>query len=149
MDATLKALAALAVKAIPTVVFFIFLTHFLKRVYFQPVAKIMEERRQQTEGMRELAQRAHQAADKKTSEFDEAIKLVRTQILQENEVQRRQWAEEQGQLVDQARLAAEKQVADAKLEIARELETAKSDIGSQVDRLSAQIVDSLLKRRAA
>jgi F0F1-type ATP synthase membrane subunit b/b' len=149
MDATLKALAALAVKAIPTVVFFIFLTHFLKRVYFQPVARIMEERRQQTEGMRELAQRAHQAADKKTSEFDEAIKLVRTQILQENEVQRRQWAEEQGQLVDQARLAAEKQVADAKLEIARELETAKSDIGSQVDRLSAQIVDSLLKRRAA
>jgi len=65
MDATLQALAALAVKAIPTVIFFIFLTHFLKRVYFIPVGKILEERRQQTEGMRDLAQRAHAAADKK------------------------------------------------------------------------------------
>jgi F0F1-type ATP synthase membrane subunit b/b' len=149
MDATLKALAALAVQAIPTVVFFIFLTHFLKRVYFAPVAKILAERRKQTEGMRELALRAHNAADKKTSEFETAIQMVRSQLLQENEAQRRQWAEEQGQLVDAARSAAERQMAAAKVDIARELEGAKTDIGATVDRLSTQIVNSLLKRRAA
>ena len=149
MDATLKALAALAVQAIPTVVFFIFLTHFLKRVYFAPVAKILAERRKQTEGMRELALRAHSAADKKTSEFETAIQMVRSQLLQENEALRRQWAEEQGQLVDAARSAAERQMAAAKVDIARELEGAKTDIGATVDRLSTQIVNSLLKRRAA
>jgi F-type H+-transporting ATPase subunit b len=149
MDATLKALAALALQAIPTVLFFIFLTHFLKRVYFAPVAKILEERRRQTEGMRELAQRAHAAADKKGDEFESAIAIVRAQLLKENEAQRRQWADEQAQLVSDARAVAEQRAAAAKLEIVRELEKAESDIGPAVDRLSSQIVESLLKRRAA
>jgi F0F1-type ATP synthase membrane subunit b/b' len=149
MDATLKALAALAVQAIPTVVFFIFLTFYLKLMYFQPVARILEERRKQTEGMRDLAQRAHDAADKRTSEFDAAIQMVRSQLLQENDALRRQWAEEHAKLIADARSAAERDLASAKTEVARELESAKSDIGSSVDALSARIVDSLLKRRAA
>jgi F-type H+-transporting ATPase subunit b len=149
MDATLKALAALALQAIPTVLFFIFLTHYLKRVYFRPVAKILEERRKQTEGVRELAQQAIKAAKKKGDEFESAIVLVRQQLLQENESQRRQWAEEQGRLVAEARAAAEAKVDAAKLEIARELEQAKADIGASVELISSQMVDSLLKRRAA
>jgi F0F1-type ATP synthase membrane subunit b/b' len=149
MDATLKALAALALEAIPTVLFFIFLTHYLKRIYFIPIANILEERRKQTEGLRELARRAHEEADKRGYEFESAIIMVRAQLLQENEVQRRQWAEEQAKLVEQARAAAEQQAAAAKLEIARELESAKSDIAPSVNQLSSQIVDSLLKRRAA
>jgi F0F1-type ATP synthase membrane subunit b/b' len=149
MDSTLKDLAALTVKSIPTVVFFIFLNHFLKRVYFLPVAKILEERRQQTEGMRELAQRAHEAADKRTSEFETAMQMVRSQLLQENEAQRRRWADEQAKLIADARARSERQVAAARIDIARELEGAKADIAPAVDRLSAQIVDSLLKRRAA
>lgn len=149
MDATLQALAALAIKAIPTVIFFIFLTHFLKRVYFLPVAKILEERRKQTEGMKELAQKAHEAADKKSSEFETAIQMVRSQILQENEAKRRKWAEEQAQLVAQARSTSEEKVAAEKLVVARELDAAKSAIGPTVNQLSGQIVDALMKRRAA
>lgn len=149
MDATLKALAALALEAIPTVLFFIFLTHYLKRIYFLPMANIMEERRKQTEGMRDLAKKAHDAAEKRSYEFDAAIMMVRGQILQENEAQRRQWADEQAKLVEAARREAESRVAAAKLAIARELENAKSEIAPSVDRLSSQIVESLLKRRAA
>jgi F0F1-type ATP synthase membrane subunit b/b' len=149
MDATLKALAALALQAIPTVLFFIFLTHYLKYVYFRPVAKIMEERRRQTEGVRELAQRALEAAKKRGYEFESAIMMVRQQLLQENEVQRRQWAEEQAKIVAAARAAAEEKIEAAKLEIAQELEKAKGDIGASVEQISRQMVDSLLKRRAA
>ena len=56
-------------------------------------------------------------------------------------MQRRQWAEEQAQLVDDARDAAEQQVAAANLEINRELEAAKTDIGATVEQLSSQIED--------
>jgi len=114
-----------------------------------PVAKILEERRKQTEGMKDLAQRAHEAADKKSSEFDTAIQMVRAQILQENEVLRRQWAEEQAALVAEARSAAEKQVLAERSSIAKELESAKTEIASTVEQLSSQIENSLLKRRAA
>ena len=58
MDSTLKALGDLLVQAVPTIVFFIILTVYLKYVFFKPLAKILEQRREATEGVRELARRA-------------------------------------------------------------------------------------------
>ena len=55
MEATLKDLGNLLVEAIPTIVFFILLTVYLKHVFFKPMAKILEERRKATEGVRDLA----------------------------------------------------------------------------------------------
>jgi len=148
MDSTLKALATLAVQAIPTVVFFIFLTFYLKRVYFLPVSRILEERRRQTDGVRDLARRAHEAADQKTSEFETAIQLVA-----HNSCRRTKDCAANGPTSILKRSptprGGRQQMTDAKAQIARELEAARSEIDSSVDRLSSQIVDSLLKRRAA
>ncbi len=149
MDATLRDLAELAIKAIPTIFFFVLLTVYLKRVYFKPIASILEERRKQTEGVRDLAQRAFEAADKKSSEFERAIQLARGEISQENEALRRQWSDEQAATIAQARAEAEKQVAEAKRQIAQEVEKAKADLSQSVENLSSQIVESLSRRRAA
>jgi F0F1-type ATP synthase membrane subunit b/b' len=149
MDSTLQALVALLVKSIPTILFFILLAVYLKQVFFKPMAKILEERRKQTEGVRELAQRAFEAADKKKSEFDRALDLARAEISQENEALRRQWAEEQAQLIAQVRAEAGEQIEQAKRQIAGEVETAKAQLDASVERLSAQIVESLSRRRAA
>src|ERR1700761_6183654 len=97
MDATLHALADLLIKAIPTGLFFIFLGVYLQKVFFKPMARILEERRKQTEGVRELAQRAFEAAEKKTSEFEHALQLARAEIHQEHEKLRQQWIQEQSQ----------------------------------------------------
>jgi F-type H+-transporting ATPase subunit b len=149
MDSTLQALVALLVKSIPTIVFFILLTWYLKKVFFQPMAKILEERRKQTEGVRELAQRAFEAADKKKSEFDRALDLARAQINQDNEALRRQWTEEQAQLIARVRAEASERIEQAKQEIAGEVETAKAQLDASVERLTGQIVESLSRRRAA
>jgi len=149
MDSTLQALVALLVKSIPTIVFFILLAWYLKKVFFKPMAKILEERRKQTEGVRELAQRALEAADKKKSEFERALDLARAQINQDNEALRRQWTEEQAQLIAWVRAAAGEQIEQAKQAIAAEVETAKGQLDASVERLSAQIVESLSRRRAA
>ena len=74
MDSTLKALADLLLEAVPTIVFFVFLAWYLKRVFFVPMARILEERRKATEGVKELAQKAFEAADKKQSEFERALR---------------------------------------------------------------------------
>ena len=136
MDSTLQDLVALLEKSIPTIVFFILLTLYLKKVFFQPMAKILEERRKQTEGVRELAQRAFEAADKKKSEFDRALDLARAEINQENEALRRKWAEEQAQIIARVRAKAGEQIEQAKREIAGEVETAKGQLDAAVERLS-------------
>jgi len=149
MDATLRDLAHLLVRAIPTIVFFILLTFYLKYIFFKPMARILEERRKQTEGVRELAKEARESADRKTSEFEQALQLARLEISKENEARRLQWAEEQMKAIAEARAEAERQVQEAKLQIAHEVEQAKSELDTSIDRLSAQIADSLLRRRAA
>jgi F0F1-type ATP synthase membrane subunit b/b' len=149
MDSTLQDLVALLEKSIPTIVFFILLTLYLKKVFFQPMAKLLEERRKQTEGVRELAQRAFEAADKKKSEFERALDLARAEINQENEAMRRQWAEEQAQVIARVRAEAGEQIEAAKRQIASEVETAKGELDAVAERLSGQIVESLSRRRAA
>ncbi len=149
MNATLKALADLLLEAVPTIIFFLFLAWYLKRVFFKPLAAILEERRKATEGVRELAQRAFEAANNKQSEFEHALDLARGEIYHEHEKQRRQWSEEQAQAIAQERARVDGQIAEAKREISQEAERAQADLDTRVESLSEGIVNRVLARRAA
>jgi F-type H+-transporting ATPase subunit b len=149
MEATLNELVQLLIKSIPTIAFFIFLCIYLNLVYFKPIAKVLEERRNQTEGSRELAQKAFEAADKKTTEFERALQLARIEISQENEAIRKQWTAEQENTLARARADAEKRLAEAKAALALEIERAKSDLDVNVDELSTRILEAVAGRRAA
>ena len=149
MDATLKDLADLLIESVPTIVFFLFLVWYLKRVYFQPVERILEERRRSTAGVRDLAQRAFEAANQKQSEFERALQLARAQIYQDNEKLRHDWALEQTQAIGKARADLDAKIDQAKQDLAHEIDIVKSQLDSEVERLSDGIVDKLLGRRAA
>ena len=149
MEATLKDLGNLLVEAIPTIVFFILLTVYLKHVFFKPMAKILEERRKATEGVRELARRAFDAADKKSAEFEHALQIARSELHQEHESLRRQWSDEQAQIIAKARAEADQKIQLAKQQIALEVERAEAALDPKVDALSEQIVHTLTERRAA
>lgn len=149
MEDTLHDLQNLLIKSVPTVLFFIFLTYYLKALLFRPLAKILEERRKATEGVRELAQRAFEAADKRNQEFEYALHLARLELHEKHEARRRAWTEEQARVLAQARAEAEREVEEAKRQTAAQVEKAQSELNAQVESLSQQIVDSLLRRRAA
>lgn len=149
MEETLHKLGILLVQSIPTVLFFIFLTFYLKAVLFRPLARILESRRKATEGVRELAQRAFEAADKKNAEWEYALQLIRAELHQKHESKRREWSEEQARVIAESRAEAERKMDEAKHQIAHEVEKAQSELDAQVERLGEQIVGSLLRRRAA
>lgn len=149
MDATLHALGNLLIQSIPTILFFVFLTWFLNRVYFRRMAQVFEQRRRATEGVRDLAQQAFENADRKTSEFERALQAARAQIHQEQEAQRRQWAEEQAAQLAAARSEADRKIQQAKVEIDEEASRAQLQLNEQVQSLSEQIVQALTRRRAA
>ena len=149
MDATLKDLADLLIESVPTIFFFLFLVWYLRRVYFRPIAKILEERRQSTAGVRDLAQRAFEAADQRQSEFEHALQLARAQVYEENEKLRRQWTHEQTEEIAKARADLDAQIDKAKQNLAHETDGVKSQLDSEVERLSESIVNRLTGRRAA
>ncbi|MBV8896416.1 MAG: ATP synthase F0 subunit B [Acidobacteriaceae bacterium] len=149
MDETLHALGDLLIKAIPTAAFFVFLIVYLQKLFFQPMARILEERRKQTEGVRELAQRAFEAAERRTSEFEQALQMARAEIHAEHDKLRQQWTQEQSQRIAGARAEADRQIEEARRQIAEEVRKAEAEVGAAINTLSEQIVNSLLKRRAA
>jgi F0F1-type ATP synthase membrane subunit b/b' len=149
MDPTLKALVDLLIEAVPTMIFFLFLVWYLKRVFFKPLGAILEKRRKATEGVRELAQRASELAAQKESEFAEAIQLARGEIYKEHEKLRWQWSQEQTEAIAKARAEVDTQIEVAKHQIAAEADRAQAELNSRMESLSDAIVDSLLARRAA
>jgi F0F1-type ATP synthase membrane subunit b/b' len=149
MEATLQALVALLIKSIPTIAIFIFLVIYLRATYFNPIAKILQERREKTEGVKGLAQKAFESAEKKKSEFERAMELARGEINLEHEKLRRQWAEEQAEALAQARSKAEIKIEAARGAIAEEVERAKAEMDLNVEALSNSIIESLAGRRAA
>jgi F0F1-type ATP synthase membrane subunit b/b' len=149
MDATLQALVALFIKAIPTIAIFIFLTIYLQITYFRPIAKILKERRDKTEGVKELAQQAFESADRKTSELERALQIARAEISQQHDQLRRQWAGEEADALAVARHQAEERLATARIAIAQEVDRAKSEMDMNVEALSTSIVQTLTGRRAA
>ena len=146
MVQTLQALGDLLLKAAPTALLFVLLTIYLKYVFFRPLARILDERKKATEGVRDLAQRAFEAAEKKTSEFEHALQLARAEIYQEHEAMRRRWLAEQVETVAKARAEADRKIEEARLQIAAEAESAQAQLKASVDSLSEHIVNSVLKR---
>jgi F-type H+-transporting ATPase subunit b len=149
MEATLQQLAALLLKAVPTIIFFALLTVYLKHVFFKPLAKILDERKKATEGVRELAQQAFAAADQKASEFQHALQLARAEIEQEHEALRRRWTDEQMETIQKARAEADQRILEAKQQIGDEVQRAQAELNATVEALSDRIVSSVLTRRAA
>ncbi|MGI8961335.1 MAG: ATP synthase F0 subunit B [Bryobacteraceae bacterium] len=149
MEATLQGLADLLLKAVPTIVFFALLTVYLKHAFFKPLARILDERKRATEGVRQLAEQAFAAADQKTSEFQRALQLARAEIEQEHEVLRRRWTDEQVETIRGARAEADQQILEAKHQIADEVQRAQAELNATVESLSDRIVSSVLRRRAA
>jgi F-type H+-transporting ATPase subunit b len=149
MEATLQQLATLLLKAVPTIIFFALLTVYLKHVFFKPLAKILDERKKATEGVRELAQQAFAAADQKASEFQRALQLARAEMEQEHEALRRRWTDEQVETIQKARAEADQRILEAKQQIGDEVQRAQAELNATVEALSDRIVSSVMRRRAA
>ena len=149
MQSTLQSLVDLLISAVPTILFLIFLTAYLNAMLFKPIARILDERKKATEAVRELAQRAYEAADKKTSEYQSALAIARAQIHQEQETTLRQLSEEQAADIAKVRSEAEEQIEAAKRQIARDLEREHAALANTAHSLSDSVVAALLQGRAA
>jgi F-type H+-transporting ATPase subunit b len=149
MNSTLQGLITLLIQSVPTIVFFIVLTYYLKYIFFRPIRQILDERRRATEGIRELAEKANALADQELSEFERALHQARHEIYKNNDELRKRWSEEQVAALERARAEAAEKLASARRLINEEMRQAEGELQAVVEPLSEEIVHSLLRRRAA
>ena len=80
MDATLRALGELIIQALPTFFIVLLLHFYLKHTFTKPLARILAERNEATEGARKKAAAALEQADAKTAAYEAQIRAARNEI---------------------------------------------------------------------
>jgi F-type H+-transporting ATPase subunit b len=147
MEQTLQALVGILYKAIPTVLFLLFLLFFFRIMLFGPLRKIMKQREELTAGARRAAEASHAAADHKAAEYEIQFRDARAEVYKEQEELRRRWLAEHAEQVAGAKASADATVEKAKSEIASEAGAARQNLIETSAALADQIATTVLARR--
>jgi F-type H+-transporting ATPase subunit b len=149
MDAILRDLGGILLRAVPTFLLVIFLHFYLKSVFFGPIQRILKKRYEATEGARKLADESLARASQKTAEFEAAIRAAKAEVYHVQEQLHKQLQEQQAAELLAARKQAEVLIAQAKAGLAKDVEAAKAGLAGESELLANQIAESVLRRSAA
>jgi F-type H+-transporting ATPase subunit b len=149
MDETLRSLGGILLKAVPTFILVLLLHFYLKFIFFNPLAKVLRQRYEATEGARKLAESSLAKAAEKAAEYEAALRGARSETYKELEQMRKQLQEERAAGIRDARARAETAVAQAKTSLHAELEGLKKNLEAESDALADRIANKVLRGRAA
>ena len=149
MQETLHALGGILLKAIPTVILLIILHFYLKAVLFGPLDRVMQKRRELTEGARKTAQESLAAATRKADEYEAKLRDARAAVYKQQEDIRKRWLDEQAQQVAGARARSESTVKAGREAIAQDVAAARNSLQDTSATVAEQIVATVLGRRVS
>jgi F0F1-type ATP synthase membrane subunit b/b' len=149
MDKIIHQLGELLLTALPTFILLIFLNYYLKFVFFKPLAKVLKQRYEATEGARKLAEESLQRAAAKTADYEATLRAARGEIYQAQELAYRELQDRVAAQIAETRAQSDAAIKLAKSELAQESEAAKAGLARDSETLANQIAESILRRRAA
>src|SRR6185503_103326 len=149
MEQTLQALGGILLKAIPTVILLIILHFYLKAVLFGPLDRVMQKRRELTEGARKIAEDSLAAATRKADEYEAKLRDARAAVYKQQEEIRKRWLDEQAQQVAEARARSESTVKSAREALAVDATAARKSLQETSAAVADHIVVTVLGQRAA
>ena len=149
MDETLQQLGGLLLGAIPTVILVALLYALYTQIVHKPMRRVLEERRNKTEGAIEKSRADIAAADARTSEYEQRMREARAAVFRSQEARRQAAMQARTNAVGEARNRAQAQVQAAKKDIEADRITAQSGLQAEVATLAQEIVRRVLQPAGA
>jgi F-type H+-transporting ATPase subunit b len=149
MDDTLRQLGELLLGAVPTVILVTLLYVLYKVIVHQPLGRVLEERRNRTEGAVEKARADIAAAEARTSEYEHRLREARMILFRTQEARRKAALEARTAVLSQARTKAQAQVQAAKAGIEKDREAAQNALQAEAQPLAAEIIRRVLEPAGA
>ena len=143
--ATLLQLRELLLGAVPTMCLLLLMYLLYQVLVHKPLEKVLAERRARTEGAIEKARADIAAAEAKSLEYENRLRDAKIAIFKVQEARRQQVLQARTAAVAQAKAKADAQVKEAKLNIERDVATAKAGLQSEVERLANEIIRTILR----
>jgi F-type H+-transporting ATPase subunit b len=125
---------------------FLILMYLLNRLLFQPMLRILEERRERTEGRQEQAGRVDAEAEAVLAEYEKRILEAKTEADRVRADLIRKGEAERQKLLDAAGAEAEKTLAEIRARVRGEADEARRALQGEADRLAADAAERILGR---
>jgi F-type H+-transporting ATPase subunit b len=145
MDQTLRQVGELLRGALPTVVLLLLLYAVYHYLLHRPLQRVLEERRNRTQGAMDRARADIAAAEAKAAEYEERLRDARMAVFRSQEGRRQQAQQARAAIVVQARAVAADQVEQARTQIQQDVDAAKQVLRADSDRLAAEIIHTILQ----
>jgi F-type H+-transporting ATPase subunit b len=149
MDETLHQLETLLLGSIPTIFLFLSLVILYRLLVYGPLTRVLDERRERTEGAIEQANAATAAAAAKTQEYEAQLRAARSRIFQARQQKQQLWNRERDNAIAEAHAAAQRQVEEAKLALQAQTEAGHRTIKDSIDELAGDILAAVLPKSRA
>ena len=128
-----------------TVLYVIILYLFLSRFFFGPVVQILNKRRQLIEGRLEESRTRIEIVEKRTEEYEQAMRSARTEAYRLQEIERDKALSEKAKLVSKAKREAEAAVQEGRVRLLAEADAARDKISGDLDLLAKKLTTAILR----
>ena len=148
MDPLLKQVGELLLGAIPTAVILLLLYALYTSLVGKPLKRVLEQRRERTEGAVLKARADIAAAEAKTQEYEQRLRDARLAIFKAQETRRQAAQKARAAAVAQARERAQEQIREARAAIEQDMVAARQSLQGESERLASEIIRTILKPAA-
>lgn len=145
MDQTLKQVGELLLGAIPTIVILLSLYAIYSVLLHKPLKRVLEERRDRTEGAFVRARADIAAAEAKAQEYEQSLREARLAIFKTQEARRQRAQQARAEAILEARTRAQQQVREAHAAIEHDMAAARAGLQGETERLAAEIIRTILR----
>ena len=114
-----------------------------------PLRKLLDERRQRTEGAVLKARADIAAAESKTQEYEQRMREARLAIFKAQEVRRQAAQKARAAAVAEARERAQQQIREARAAIDQDMAIARQSLKAESEALASEIIRTILKPAGA
>jgi F-type H+-transporting ATPase subunit b len=146
MNETLHQLGGLLLGSVPTIFLFLLLVILYRILVYGPLTRVLNERRERTEGAIAQANAAAAAAAAKTQEYEAQLRAARSRIFHARQEKLEQWNRERDRAIAEAHETAQSQVQEAKLALQGQAASARRSLENSIDELASEILRAVLPK---
>jgi F-type H+-transporting ATPase subunit b len=113
---------------------------------YRPLTRVLNERRERTEGAIEQAHAAIAAAAAKTQEYEAQLRAARARIFQARQKKQEEFNRARDSAIAEAHEAAQRQLEEAKAALLVQSNAARQTLEASIDDLAGEILRAILPK---
>jgi F-type H+-transporting ATPase subunit b len=149
MNPLLRQVGDLLLGAVPTAVIFLLLYSIYTALVGKPLKKLLEQRRERTEGAVLKARADIAAAEAKTQEYEQHLRDARLAVFKAQEARRQAAQKARAAAVAEARERAQEQLREARAAMEQDMAKARQSLQAESESLASEIIRTILSATSA